>query len=57
MKRFHSVVFTTLLVACGQSEPEGPKADLLLINGNVLTVDADRPQVAARGIRRTACRR
>ena len=49
MKRFYGVVLATALGACGQSapDPEGPIADLVLINGNVLTVDADRRQVSA----------
>ena len=47
MKRFYAVIVVTALAACGQSGPDGPTANLVLINGNVLTVDEDRPQVSA----------
>ncbi|MDX1405482.1 MAG: amidohydrolase [Woeseiaceae bacterium] len=44
------IVFTAMLVACGQSQDPGsthPLADLVLINGNVVTVDEAMPAAEA----------
>ena len=36
-----------VLIGCGQSQPPGPVADLLIINGDVVTVDDERPSAEA----------
>ena len=48
MKKCTAVFLLLALSACGNNEqPAGPTADLVLINGNVVTVDADRPSAEA----------
>ena len=47
MRRFFCAVVVTVLAACTQNDVEGPTADLVLLNGNVLTVDSEQPRASA----------
>lgn len=55
MKKLSFILATMLLAACGSeqssapaaNESSGPKADMVLTNGNVLTVEADMPNAEA----------
>ena len=53
MKRFSPLLIATLLVACGSPESEAPEvaADLVLLNGNVITVDSDTPKAEALAVK------
>lgn len=47
MARYGTFVIIAALAACGSPAPSGPTADLVLLNGNVLTVDPDIPNTTA----------
>lgn len=52
MKRFICLGIAALLVSCGESPPNGrDAADLVLMNGNVLTVDPATPRATALAVR------
>ncbi|MEM7503891.1 MAG: amidohydrolase [Pseudomonadota bacterium] len=47
MLRYGTFLTLAALVACGSPAPSGPTADLVLMNGNVVTVDPDIPNTTA----------
>lgn len=47
MFRYGTFVIIASLAACGSPAPSGPTADLVLLNGNVVTVDPDIPNTTA----------
>ena len=47
MLRYGTFLTLAALVACGSPTPSGPTADLVLMNGNVVTVDSDIPNTTA----------
>lgn len=47
MKQLVLICSVICLASCGGATPDGPAADLVLLNGNVLTVDAETPRAEA----------
>lgn len=47
MKHLVLICSVICLASCGGAPSEGPTADLVLLNGNVLTVDAETPRAEA----------
>ena len=50
MKRYLTIMLSAVLIACGnETSPPDPEvtADLVLLNGNLLTVDESKPSAQA----------